>query len=80
MWNKAVIPLAGGGLAFHSTSTPEVQGQKVGESQTDFGVNLLGSVDFPVWENLIFTGLGKFVLSDSNGFKVAGGVTYLLGK
>ncbi|RMD65949.1 hypothetical protein D6833_02145 [Candidatus Parcubacteria bacterium] len=71
---------AGGGIALHSTGSAKVQGQKVGDSQTDFGVNLLGGVEFPLSGNLVLTGLAKFVLSDNNGFKVTGGLTYLLGK
>lgn len=70
----------GGGVAVHLTGATKVDGQEVADSQTDFGVNLLGGVDVPVSPNINLNGQAKFILSDNNGFKITGGLTYLLGK
>ncbi|MFQ5675092.1 MAG: outer membrane beta-barrel protein [bacterium] len=71
---------AGGGVGLHLTGSTKVQGQKVGDSQSDVGLNLMGGVDVPMNEKIVLTGFAKFVVSDNNGVKVGGGITYLLGR
>ncbi len=73
----------GGGLAIMITSAEVDLGPFLGgtsdNSSTDIGLNLLGGLDLPVGDNLLFTAEARLVLSDFQSFKVFGGITYLLG-
>jgi hypothetical protein len=69
---------AGGGLAilFSSTGVEDLDSA----SATDIGLDILGGVDVPINENLVFTGKAKFVISDGNVFKISAGLTYAFTK
>lgn len=73
---------AGGGLALLFSSADVNLGGfgTRSDNSTDIGLNLLGGIDVPVSEKLVFTGSAKFVISDGNVFKIMGGLTYLLGE
>lgn len=68
---------AGGGIAFLFNS---VDVGPFDDSETDIGLDLLGGVDVPVSDNLVFTGSAKFVISDGNVFRITAGLTYLIGE
>lgn len=72
-----IDPFVGGGLAVHFSKADA--GPFGDESETDVGLNLLGGIDIPVSDNLVATAKAKYV-SDSNAFKITGGITFLLGK
>ncbi len=72
---------AGGGLSFIFTHRPvSFLGRTNGDTNLDLGLNLFGGLDYPLSDNLLLTGEGRFVVSDMYSFKLTAGVTYLLGK
>lgn len=52
----------------------------VGDSSTDFGLDLLGGVELPVSEKLAITGELKYVVTELHTVRISAGLTYLLGK
>lgn len=72
---------AGGGLGILITSADIDLGPfgSADASSTDIGLDLLGGLDMPVGENLIFTAEARLVLSDLQSFKIFAGITYALG-
>lgn len=71
---------AGGGLALHMTGDTKVNGDKVADGESDFGLNLLGGIELPVSERLSFSGLAKYLVGDNKGFKITAGLTYAMVK
>ncbi len=68
---------AGSGLAF-SFNSVDTPGNDF--SENDVGLNLLGGVDFSLSKNIVVTLKAIFLISDSNAFKMYGGLTYILGE
>lgn len=52
----------------------------VGDSSTDFGLDLLGGVEIPLNEKLALTGELKYVLTELHSVRLSAGLTYLFGK
>ncbi len=68
--NESLQPFVGLGVGVLFTDVG------VGDSSTDFGLDLLGGVDVPINEKLSFTGEIKFVVTDLHSTRLSGGLTY----
>ena len=84
--NEKLKPYAGGGLAMHffTFDLPSFDffGQSIGGSETDtkFGIDLLGGLNYAAGENIDITGEAMYrVVSDIGQFVISGGIIYYFG-
>lgn len=76
-----LTPFAGGGIGFIFTHNEvPFQGGIQGDTNLNIGLNLFGGLDYPLSDNLLLTGEGRFVVSEVYSFKLTAGVTFLLGE